>query len=73
MKKIKFEDLTQEQKDNLLKTLVIAATRTTDTLELLERYAHYGGQAFDSMINVELEELESINETQTVIRFRKKV
>ena len=61
---VKFEELTEEQKDNILKTLVVLVFQNQkDEFPILKSYAKYGGQAFDTMVKIE--------ETENTIYFKK--
>jgi uncharacterized protein YeaC (DUF1315 family) len=45
-----FEQLTNEQKETLLKTLVLFAVQSNVKVELLDSFAKFAAQGFDQMI-----------------------
>ena len=48
-----FEALTEEEKDHILKTLIVLVFNTTpEEFPILRAYAKYGAQAFDNIVKV---------------------
>lgn len=50
------DKLNQEQKDSLLKTLILFAVNSNKEVQLSERFVKYAGQSFDLTINGDLTE-----------------
>ena len=53
MDQVKFEDLTQEQKDNLLKTMIMVAGSNNPngkSIDFNTKFIKYGAQAFDDTV-----------------------
>lgn len=51
--KVSFESLTENEKDNILKTLlVLVFNNDPEEFAILKKYAHYGAEAFDSLVSI---------------------
>ena len=59
-----FNELTNEQKEMLLKALALFAVQSNGRIELLETFAKYAAEGFDLMVDTEI--------TEDTIVFKKK-
>lgn len=50
-----FETLTVEQKEMLLKTVLLFAVKSNDEVSFSEDFIKYGAEAFDYLVKTELE------------------
>lgn len=59
-----FDQLTETQKENLLKTIVVLALQSNDKVDLVDGFVKYGAEAFDMMVETEI--------SKDVVTFSKK-